>query len=338
MKRVSLKDIAAETGYSCSTVCSALKNRPNISKNTAELIQKTAEELGYSPNPVFSELGRQRWKRSDSHRGENLLFLIHNDFLIYQKECITKLKSYAFSKGYHLEVIEEYPTIDQANREFFAKGIRGIMSDSTSLPQLKSFFPKLNYDHLAIITGEGPAIQFHTISWDWGGMVFNLLKELHQRGYKKVSAFFPENKVATFFDLQRFGAFAFAQDQFSMEINLHRFEVDVEAGDPISIEERTRRILEIIEKDQPDAFLGWSEWEYWMLKEQGYTIPRDFGFVSLITPGSCSGCCGTTGYRFHLWKVQFDQLISLIYNQDFGVPEHPVTTLFTPPFYDGGTA
>ena len=48
---ISLKDIAAICGVSLSTVSKALHDYPDISRETAERIQKTASELGYIKLP-----------------------------------------------------------------------------------------------------------------------------------------------------------------------------------------------------------------------------------------------------------------------------------------------
>ena len=53
-KTVTLRDIAEKTGYSINTVSHALKNKTDISKQTRELIQKTAQEMGYIGNASAS--------------------------------------------------------------------------------------------------------------------------------------------------------------------------------------------------------------------------------------------------------------------------------------------
>lgn len=55
-KNVTLRDIAERTGFSINTVSHALKNKTDISKETRELIQKTAQEMGYIGNASASFL------------------------------------------------------------------------------------------------------------------------------------------------------------------------------------------------------------------------------------------------------------------------------------------
>ena len=61
-KRVTLKEIAQETGYSINTVSHALKGKADISEKTQKLITKTAREMGYIGNLPAESLrtGRTR--------------------------------------------------------------------------------------------------------------------------------------------------------------------------------------------------------------------------------------------------------------------------------------
>lgn len=56
MRRVTIKDIAEHLLISVSTVSRALSNDKNIRKETKEKVLEAAEELGYKPNPVATNL------------------------------------------------------------------------------------------------------------------------------------------------------------------------------------------------------------------------------------------------------------------------------------------
>ena len=60
--RITLSDIAAATGFTVNTVSRALKNKDDISRETCELIQNKAKEMGYVRNYLASSLrsGRTR--------------------------------------------------------------------------------------------------------------------------------------------------------------------------------------------------------------------------------------------------------------------------------------
>ncbi|EJX03035.1 protein containing Periplasmic binding protein/LacI transcriptional regulator [gut metagenome] len=56
MKHITIKDIAKHLSISVSTVSRALCNDKNVRRETRELVLKAAEELGYKPNPVATNL------------------------------------------------------------------------------------------------------------------------------------------------------------------------------------------------------------------------------------------------------------------------------------------
>lgn len=59
-RRVTIRDIAAAAGYHYSTVSLALRNAPSIPAATRKKIQKTAEALCYTPDPVIMALSAYR--------------------------------------------------------------------------------------------------------------------------------------------------------------------------------------------------------------------------------------------------------------------------------------
>ena len=61
-KRVTLQDIARRTGVTINTVSRALKNKPDISRQTCERIQQVAREMGYVRNYAASSLRSGRTK------------------------------------------------------------------------------------------------------------------------------------------------------------------------------------------------------------------------------------------------------------------------------------
>ena len=62
IQRVTMQDIARQTGYSINTVSHALRNKDDIARETRERIQRVAREMGYMGNQIASSLrsGRTR--------------------------------------------------------------------------------------------------------------------------------------------------------------------------------------------------------------------------------------------------------------------------------------
>ncbi|MFH1496264.1 MAG: helix-turn-helix domain-containing protein, partial [Verrucomicrobiota bacterium] len=68
-RRVTLKDIAAQTGYHFTTVSLALRGHPSLPEATRGKIRRTAEKMGYAPDPMLRALTayRQKQKPSAAH-------------------------------------------------------------------------------------------------------------------------------------------------------------------------------------------------------------------------------------------------------------------------------
>ena len=95
--RITLQDVAKATGYTSNTVSRALKNKPDISVQTREYIQKVAREMGYVRNYIASSLRSGRTKTIAMIAGNmsNPFYAILADLL--QRE--------AFRLGYSLMIL-----------------------------------------------------------------------------------------------------------------------------------------------------------------------------------------------------------------------------------------
>ena len=95
--RVTLEDVAKATGYTINTVSHALKNKPDISVQTREYIQKVAREMGYVRNYIASSLRSGRTKTIALISGTltNQFYVVLADLL--QRE--------AFRLGYTLMIL-----------------------------------------------------------------------------------------------------------------------------------------------------------------------------------------------------------------------------------------
>jgi len=58
--RVTIRDVARESGVALSTVSNALQGKPHVSGETRRLVQEVAERLGYRPSTVARALRMQR--------------------------------------------------------------------------------------------------------------------------------------------------------------------------------------------------------------------------------------------------------------------------------------
>ncbi|MEW6653558.1 MAG: LacI family DNA-binding transcriptional regulator [Bacteroidota bacterium] len=114
-KLITLNDIALKLGVSAITVSKALRGHPDISKTTAELIKKTADELGYSPNFMARSLAA----RKSNTIGVVLPQIDHHFF----SSIIDHIYNFALEHQYHA-----FLTVSHENAELQKKQIQSLLS------------------------------------------------------------------------------------------------------------------------------------------------------------------------------------------------------------------
>jgi LacI family transcriptional regulator len=92
MKQVTIKNIADKLNLSVSTISRALNDHPDIHKQTKNLVNKIAEELGYRPNIIAKNL-----KTMKSNQIGVIVPEIRHDFF---SNAISGIEEVAYQKGY----------------------------------------------------------------------------------------------------------------------------------------------------------------------------------------------------------------------------------------------
>lgn len=149
--QITIKDIARELGVSPSTVSRALKNNPDISQETRDLIHKYAKEHNYKPNALALNL---RTSRSNTI-GVIVPQLIHHFF-----SCVLSgIEETAAKAGYNILIAQSNERYDQEVKivhSFLAGRVCGVI---TSLAKDTS-----NYDHyLELIENNIPIVFYDRI-------------------------------------------------------------------------------------------------------------------------------------------------------------------------------
>ena len=67
--RVTVRDLAKETGFHFTTVAKALRGDPRIKPETVAAVSLAAERCGYRPDPMLSALSAYRHRRATDFRG-----------------------------------------------------------------------------------------------------------------------------------------------------------------------------------------------------------------------------------------------------------------------------
>ncbi|MDF2726153.1 MAG: LacI family transcriptional regulator [Paenibacillus sp.] len=121
-KPITLKDIAAKTGYTSNTVSRALKNKDDISLATRLKIQDIAKEMGYIGNAVASSLRSGKTKTIAIIVAD--VSNLHFSIIVKEIERAARERGYA---SFILNTNEEPESEKQAIMSALSKNVDGII-------------------------------------------------------------------------------------------------------------------------------------------------------------------------------------------------------------------
>lgn len=183
---ITLNDIAEKLNVSTITVSKALRGHPDISKTTAELIKKKAEELGYSPNFMARSLAA----RKSNTIGVVLPQIDHHFF----SSIIDHIYNYAFDHQY-----QAFLTVSHENAEMQKKQIQALLSMRVdgiiiSVSQDTSDFEifetaKKRRVPLVFMDRIPDLADCNTVTVDDKGAAYKAIDHAIKLGYKKIAHF-----------------------------------------------------------------------------------------------------------------------------------------------------
>ncbi|MGQ1946090.1 LacI family DNA-binding transcriptional regulator [Geofilum sp. OHC36d9] len=95
---ITIKDIAKILGISASTVSRALKDHPDISEETRNLVKVFAEKVNYRPNALALSLRKQK----TNTLGLIIPEIVHHFF----SSVISGMEDVAYGEGYHVMICQ----------------------------------------------------------------------------------------------------------------------------------------------------------------------------------------------------------------------------------------
>ena len=164
--KVTLKDIAVETGFSLSAVDHALKNRNDISEKTKKIIQSAAQRMGYVTNAQASALRTGATKTIAV-----ITASVANPFFSI---LVQEIEKCAFEKGYNVLIFNTYGQLDieeQKIQQALAKNVDGIiispaMYQSSNIEMLRT----INTPYITIGRSNGDDnVSYVTVDDEKGG-------------------------------------------------------------------------------------------------------------------------------------------------------------------------
>ena len=151
MKKITIKQLAAELGVSISTVSKSLHNSPEISQETREKVQAFAKLYNYRPNNIALSLKNKKTKTI----GVIIPEVVHHFFAM----VVRGVEQVAMERGYNVLISLSNESFEKEviNMETFADSLIGGFILSLSKETLK----KQDYHHINQTIEQGmPVVLF----------------------------------------------------------------------------------------------------------------------------------------------------------------------------------
>lgn len=342
MKRISMSDIAKVAGVSKNTVSLALRNDPQIPEKTRLRIQNLANKMGYETDPIVNHLMAQLRAQStpDSPRATLALingnanqhaFKEHPTIPSYVEGC----KRRASKMGYGLDTFWLHdPDLngERLNRILKARGIRGIIIVGLMTEnRLPARFMSTWENYPCVVTGartRNPALSFS--STDHHIITLRAFEHAIDLGYKRPGLVL-DSVINDLVEGRFIGGYQIGQNRIPAKNRLKPFFNTQAARKDLSI------FRKWLDKEKPDViFTLYHDVKTW-LEKCGYRVPENMGLIQLEWREDHAHWAGMNQHNDITGEAAIDMVISMIHNNEAGIPEYPRATLIGGSWVDGQT-
>ena len=332
---VTLKDIARVIGITHGAVSLALRNSPRIGEATRKRVQALAQEMGYQPNSMAA--GLAQLKRNSTVKPIHAALAWLNFWPDSKKlRSYTEFDSYwqgaracAEKFGYRLEefVCNDLPSLPRLAKVLNARGISGILVPPGPLDE---HWKDFHWEHFAAARLGRPSkgLPLHAVTSDQAMNTILAFDSARAKGYKRIG--FVGNRWRGWM----FGAgFLWAQqtDHLTYE-SLPPFLFE----DNCNSDETEQALAAWLEKTKPDAILTERPELMKMLEKAGHRVPEDIG-VATLSMLDCPIAAGINQNPAEIGRIAILLLVSLINDNDRGVPANPREILIKGSWVDGSS-
>jgi LacI family transcriptional regulator len=341
MPRVTIRQIAAATGCSKSTVASALSGQPRVLKATRDRILRVAEQMGYQPDPALSHfMAGLRTSRTPNFVATLALVNAHRDPEAFWNHptipsYVTGCQRRAEERGYRFDRFWLHDPAQTARswlRIFQARAIRGIvlvgLMDNNRLPEhLAPLWKALPCVVTGVRTSE-PTLPFACV--DHHHLALDALQRALDLGYKR-PALVVDEVIDRLVDWRFTAGFHAGQQNLPRGSRVPAFTRIEE------VRKSLRAFQRWLKTHRPDVICTLYNSVFHWLEQSGYQVPRDIGVIQLEWRAERPEIAGMNQHNDVVGEAAVDMLISRIRNQANGVPAFPSATLIGATWMDGTT-
>jgi LacI family transcriptional regulator len=341
MAAVTMAQIARELGVSKNTVSLALRRDPQIPAATAERVNAAARRLGYAINPIVSDL-MSELRKTDQRKIRHTLalmnayqsedaFLAHPTIPAYVEGCRRR----AAAQGYSVDTFWLHdPELNGARltRILHARGIRGgIIVGTMNDHQPPTRFAEAWSQFAWVVTGlrtRQPTFSFCCV--DHHALVLEAVNNALALGYRRPGLVIDE-RIDRLVELRFSSGMWVGQQPLPLADRVASFrQVEAARAQP-------ELFYRWLQREKPDVILTLYNVVRRWLEQKGYTIPGDFGLIQLERRTDNADWAGMDQRNDLTGEAAVDMMISLLQNNEMGVPANPRATLIEASWVPGQT-
>jgi DNA-binding LacI/PurR family transcriptional regulator len=306
-----------------------------VSRDTEQKIRALAEEMGYRPNPLLSSLASKRFRTASAVAGTPVAVLSfpttpHGHAKMKSYEIY--LEDFARKYGYLPGVWNVCSSSDPArlHRTLYHRMVQGLIIVGSV--NASEFGKNFDWNNFAIVQcGRYHSAQpFHIVRPNIFQAVKLVFSKLRERGYQRIGFALGRHEEAMEDDEARYGAAASIEMSYVNKKN----RIPVYNG---RFDDR-QDFLGWAQKHKPDAIIGFTPAQYWMLRDAGWRIPEDVGFACMhVDKERDKFCSGLMQNPAEICRQSILLLDQLLRGRERGLPERPLDILVPSEWNSGQT-
>ncbi|MGJ8641611.1 MAG: LacI family DNA-binding transcriptional regulator [Opitutaceae bacterium] len=338
MRPITQKDIARKLGLDDSTVSLALRNNEKITQTTRELVQKTAQEMGYRLNATAANLSKYRNSTSGRPVSAALAWLNcwedpkalyqAKEYALYWKGA----KETAERLGYNLEefTVSDGMTLPRVHQIMQARGIVGILLPPHPLKTISGFeeFPWEKYS----IVRFGRSVQYpnaNIATADQFANMFLAYENVLKKGYKRIGMVNVQHSHTSWVNFD--SGYLKAQEKNSSK---DRVSIYHSQSEELILE--ISEFREWMDREQPDAIISATSGVHSLVKAAGYKVGTDIGLATMTLLDTTIDA-GINQHSDEIGRIAVRNLIAQIQDNEFGIPKLQHQSLVGGEWVDGAT-
>jgi DNA-binding LacI/PurR family transcriptional regulator len=278
--------------------------------------------MGYKPNPMLASLASKRFSQSAALEGTPIALLefpANGEDAPPPRQYRADLEASAKTLGYSTMILssEELASYNNPARTLYNRGVTGLVI--VGQPKPETFAEGEVWSHFALVSCGRfrSSLRMNCVRPNIFQAIKLAFQKSQQRGYRRIGFAFGQHGLTLEDDEARLGAAHAMLRNLEPENRLPVYEGRFD-------DEKAK--VQWIRAHRPDVVIGFTDGDWYMLRDAGFRIPEDIGFVSLqldphhMLERNIAGLCQKTD---RIAQESISLVDQLIRHKTIGFPEYP---------------